>query len=45
MSPYPGVDLTEVYPLLEKGYRMDCPAGCPVNVHNLMMQCKSIYVL
>jgi len=40
MSPYPGVDLTDVYPLLEKGYRMDCPAGCPANVHKLMMQCE-----
>ena len=39
MSPYPGVDLTEVYHLLEKGYRMERPAGCPANVYELMMQC------
>jgi abelson tyrosine-protein kinase 1 len=40
MSPYPGVDLTEVYHLLEKGYRMECPEGCPQNVYELMMTCK-----
>ena len=39
MSPYPGVDLTEVYHLLERGYRMECPAGCPSNVYQLMRQC------
>ena len=39
MSPYPGVDLTEVYHLLEKGYRMECPEGCPQNVYELMMRC------
>jgi abelson tyrosine-protein kinase 1 len=39
MSPYPGVDLTEVYLLLERGYRMECPAGCPHNVYDLMKQC------
>jgi len=42
MSPYPGVDLTEVYHLLERRYRMECPAGCPTNVYQLMMQCKVI---
>ena len=40
MSPYPGVDLTEVYHLLEKGYRMERPAGCPANVYDLMMRCE-----
>ena len=40
MSPYPGVELNEVYHLLEKGYRMDCPAGCPSNVYDLMRNCK-----
>ncbi|XP_033732015.1 tyrosine-protein kinase Abl-like isoform X2 [Pecten maximus] len=39
MSPYPGVELTEVYHLLERGYRMDRPAGCPANVYELMMRC------
>ena len=40
MSPYPGVDLTEVYHLLEKGYRMERPAGCPANVYDLMCRCE-----
>ncbi|XP_048773677.1 tyrosine-protein kinase ABL1-like isoform X2 [Ostrea edulis] len=39
MSPYPGVELTEVYHLLERQYRMDRPAGCPANVYELMMRC------
>ncbi|MEQ2181179.1 Tyrosine-protein kinase abl2, partial [Goodea atripinnis] len=29
MSPYPGIDLSQVYDLLEKGYRMEQPEGCP----------------
>ncbi|KYN32529.1 Tyrosine-protein kinase Abl [Trachymyrmex septentrionalis] len=39
MSPYPGVDLTDVYHMLEKGYRMECPPGCPTKVYDLMRQC------
>ncbi|KAK9500975.1 hypothetical protein O3M35_002120 [Rhynocoris fuscipes] len=39
MSPYPGVDLTEVYHMLEKGYRMECPPGCPPKIYDLMRQC------
>ncbi|KAJ8666899.1 hypothetical protein QAD02_008561 [Eretmocerus hayati] len=39
MSPYPGVDLTDVYHMLEKGYRMECPPGCPPKVYELMRQC------
>jgi len=39
-SPYPSVDLTEVYHLLEKGFRMERPAGCPGNVYQLMRQCE-----
>ncbi|XP_025990584.2 tyrosine-protein kinase Abl isoform X3 [Solenopsis invicta] len=39
MSPYPGVDLTDVYHMLEKGYRMECPPGCPSKVYDLMRQC------
>ncbi|XP_012530420.1 tyrosine-protein kinase Abl isoform X2 [Monomorium pharaonis] len=39
MSPYPGVDLTDVYHMLEKGYRMECPPGCPSKVYELMRQC------
>lgn len=39
MSPYPGVDLTDVYHMLESGYRMECPPGCPARVYELMRQC------
>ncbi|KAK0082840.1 hypothetical protein PV325_009767 [Microctonus aethiopoides] len=39
MSPYPGVDLTDVYHMLEKHYRMECPPGCPPKVYELMRQC------
>lgn len=39
MSPYPGVDLTDVYHMLESGYRMECPPGCPPRVYDLMRQC------
>ena len=39
MSPYPGVELTDVYHMLESGYRMECPPGCPPRIYNLMTQC------
>ncbi|RZF46377.1 hypothetical protein LSTR_LSTR007910 [Laodelphax striatellus] len=39
MSPYPGVDLTDVYRMLEQGYRMDCPPGCPPKIYELMRKC------
>lgn len=39
MSPYPGIDLSQVYDLLEKEYRMDCPEGCPEEVYELMRAC------
>ncbi len=39
MSPYPGVELTDVYQLLESGYRMECPPGCPARVYELMREC------
>uniref|UniRef100_A0A915PPZ0 Tyrosine-protein kinase n=1 Tax=Setaria digitata TaxID=48799 RepID=A0A915PPZ0_9BILA len=39
MSPYPGVELNSVYGLLEKGFRMDAPEGCPPSVYRLMLQC------
>jgi len=39
MSPYPGVELTDVYQLLESGYRMECPPGCPARVYSLMREC------
>lgn len=39
MSPYPGIDLSQVYELLENGYRMDRPEGCPETVYQLMEAC------
>uniref|UniRef100_A0A673M3L3 Tyrosine-protein kinase n=1 Tax=Sinocyclocheilus rhinocerous TaxID=307959 RepID=A0A673M3L3_9TELE len=40
LSPYPGIDLSQVYELLEKDYRMDRPEGCPEKVYELMRACK-----
>lgn len=42
MSPYPGIDLSQVYELLEKDYRMDRPEGCPEKVYELMRACESL---
>lgn len=39
MSPYPGIELAQVYELLETGYRMQCPEGCPPAIYELMRQC------
>ena len=39
MSPYPGVELSQVYELLETGYRMQCPEGCPPAIYTLMRHC------
>ena len=39
MSPYPGVELSQVYELLETGYRMQRPEGCPPPVYDLMRKC------
>ncbi|KAM6902174.1 tyrosine-protein kinase ABL1 isoform 1-T1 [Xenentodon cancila] len=39
MSPYPGIDLSQVYELLERDYRMDRPEGCPEKVYELMTAC------
>ncbi|XP_074594225.1 tyrosine-protein kinase Abl isoform X2 [Brevipalpus obovatus] len=38
-SPYPGVELANVYHMLESGYRMECPTGCPPKIYELMLQC------
>nr|VZH98178.1 unnamed protein product [Spirometra erinaceieuropaei] len=40
-TPYPGVELQDVYVLLEKGTRMEAPQGCPEQVYQLMLQCWS----
>ena len=39
MSPYPGIDLTDVFHRLESGYRMERPPGCPHEVYDLMRKC------
>lgn len=38
-TPYPGIELQDVYVLLEKGSRMNRPEGCPEPVYQLMLQC------
>ncbi|KAL3311153.1 hypothetical protein Ciccas_010269, partial [Cichlidogyrus casuarinus] len=38
-TPYPGVELCDVYPLLEKGTRMDPPQGCPKDINDIMQKC------
>lgn len=43
MSPYPGIDLSQVYDLLEKGYRMEQPEGCPPKVYELMRACECTF--
>jgi len=40
MSPYPGIDLSQVYEMLESGYRMPCPDGCPLEVYGMMEKCE-----
>ena len=39
MSPYPGVDLSDVYHLLETGYRMEMPHQCAGDLFGLMTEC------
>ena len=36
LTPYKGVDLTEVYSLLESGFRMEEPPDCPQGLYTLM---------
>ena len=38
-SPYPGVELANVYHLLDSGFRMECPESCPANIYELMKRC------
>lgn len=38
-TPYQGVELANVYHLLDSGYRMEMPEGCPPNVYELMRRC------
>jgi len=44
MSPYPGIDLSQVYEMLESGYRMPCPEGCPQEVYDMMKKCELISI-
>ncbi|XP_015780980.1 tyrosine-protein kinase Abl isoform X2 [Tetranychus urticae] len=39
IPPYPGVELANVYHMLESGYRMECPTGCPAEIFETMRQC------
>lgn len=39
-TPYPGVDLQDVYLLLERGTRMTQPQGCPEQIYKLMLCCE-----
>ncbi|XP_024915751.1 proto-oncogene tyrosine-protein kinase Src-like isoform X3 [Cynoglossus semilaevis] len=37
--PYPGMVNREVLDQVERGYRMPCPAECPISLHELMLSC------
>ncbi len=39
MSPYPGAEDSQLFELLNTGYRMNCPHGGPAQVYDLMRQC------
>ena len=39
INPYPGVDHSQMYELLESGYRMPRPEGCPQAMYDMMQQC------
>ncbi len=39
MLPYPGVELSEIFELLETGYRMQHCEGSLAQVYDLMRQC------
>ncbi|XP_015604148.1 proto-oncogene tyrosine-protein kinase receptor Ret isoform X2 [Cephus cinctus] len=38
-SPYPGVDVHNLYNLLKAGYRMEKPANCSYQLYKLMISC------
>jgi len=40
-NPYPGVANMEIPKLIESGYRLDNPNGCPDNIRELMLSCWS----
>ncbi|KAM9496357.1 tyrosine-protein kinase fynb isoform 2-T3 [Clarias gariepinus] len=37
--PYPGMNNREVLEQVDRGYRMQCPLGCPSSLYELMLQC------
>ena len=37
--PYPGFNNQTVVHKIKSGYRMPCPDNCPVEVHEIMMEC------
>jgi len=37
--PYPGMNNDEVHDALQTGYRMQCPMGCPEQLHKIMRRC------
>ena len=39
--PYPGMTDAEVLERLSQGYRMGCPANCPKELHDVMLECWS----
>jgi len=41
-SPYPDVELSQVYEKLANGYRLDRPDGCPENIYSTMLKCEKI---
>lgn len=41
MTPYPGVELSEVFYTLNSGHRMGRPTGCPEPIYQLMQHCWS----
>lgn len=39
-TPYPGIELQDVYVFLERGSRMEQPQGCPEPIYRIMLQCR-----
>ncbi|XP_033634390.1 receptor tyrosine-protein kinase erbB-3-like isoform X3 [Asterias rubens] len=44
-APYQGVQNAELLPKLKRGYRLDQPEGCPLEVYDIMRQCWLEYPL
>ncbi|XP_030051429.1 tyrosine-protein kinase Blk [Microcaecilia unicolor] len=37
--PYPGMTNPDVIRVLDRGYRMPCPDGCPLELYEIMIKC------